>query len=163
MGLSDWKSDRLERLRRWILFVLVFGLLGTEVELVLLEHYEEPWQFVPLFLIASAIGVIVWHTKRHDRASLRTLQILMLLFLVAGFAGVALHFRGAAQFQLETNPAMGKWDLVKKVMRVQAPPVLAPGVMLQLGLIGLAYAFSDSLVKRSGVHEGKIPADRSNP
>jgi hypothetical protein len=162
MGLSDWKSDRLERLRRWILFVLLFGLLGTATELVLLEHYCEPWQFVPLFLIASAIAVVVWHTKRHDKASLRTLQMIMLLFLIAGFAGVALHFRGAAQFQLETNPAMGKWDLVKKVMRVQAPPVLAPGVMLQLGLIGLAYVFSDALVKRSEVHEGKIPVDRPN-
>jgi hypothetical protein len=162
MALSDWKSDRLERLRRWILFVLVLGLLGTETELVLLKHYDEPWQFLPLFLIASAISVLAWHTKRHDRSSLRALQVIMLLFLVAGFVGVGLHFRGAAQFQLETDPAMGKWDLIKKVMRIESPPVLAPGVMLQLGLIGLAYAFSDSLVKRSGGNEDEIPDNRQN-
>jgi len=71
------------------------------------------------------------------------------LFLVAGLAGLALHFRGAAEFQLEIDPAMGTWDLVKKVMRAKAPPVLAPGVMLLLGLIGLAYALSNSRDKRS--------------
>jgi hypothetical protein len=162
MALSDWSSKRLEQLRRWILYVLVFGLLGTETELVLLEHYCEFWQLVPLFLITLAIACVVWHAMRNDTASLRTLQIVMLLFLVAGFAGVALHFRGAAAFALDTNPSIDKWALVKKVMRTQAPPVLAPGVMLQLGLIGLAYAFSDSLIKRSSAHEGKTAVDRSN-
>ena len=67
----------------------------------------------------------------------------MVLFLVAGFLGVALHFDGAAEFQREIDPAIGAWDLVKKVMRAKAPPVLAPGIMLQLGLIGLVYTFSD--------------------
>src|SRR5665213_3643580 len=154
MALSDWSSERLEQLRRWILYVLVFGLLGTETELVLLEHYCEFWQLVPLFLITVAIASVVWHAMRNDTASLRTLQIIMVLFLVAGVAGVALHCRGAAAFALDTNPSIDKWALVKKVMRTQAPPVLAPGVMLQLGLIGLAYAFSDSLIKRSSAHEG---------
>ena len=31
-----------------ILGILVLGLLGTVTELVLLEHYEQPTQFVPL-------------------------------------------------------------------------------------------------------------------
>lgn len=82
MALSDWSSERLEQLRRWILCVLVFGLLGTETELVLLEHYCEFWQLVPLFLITLAIASVAWHAMRNDTASLRTLQIIMLLFLV---------------------------------------------------------------------------------
>lgn len=124
--------------------MLVLGLAGTETELLLLEHYEEPWQFVPLVLIALAIAVLVRHTRRRDAASLRALQIVMLLFLVASVAGLALHFRGAAEFQLELDRGMGKWDLVKKAMRAKAPPVLAPGGMLLLGLIGLVYTLSDS-------------------
>ena len=68
----------------------------------------------------------------------------MVFFLLTGFVGVGLHFRGAAEFQLETNPGMSKWELIKNVMRVKAPPVLAPGVMLQLGLLGLVYAASNS-------------------
>ena len=149
MDGPDRSGDRIERIRRWLLWVLVLGLVGTEAELLLLEHYEDPWQLIPLFLIALAMAVLAWHTRQRDAASLRALRVLMVLFLVAGLAGVALHFRGASEFQLEIDPAMGAWDLVKKVMRAKAPPVLAPGVMLQLGLIGLAYAFTNSREKRS--------------
>ena len=66
MALSDWSSERLEQLRHWILYVLVFGLLGTEAELVLLEHYCEFWQLVPLFLITVAIASVVWHAMRDS-------------------------------------------------------------------------------------------------
>jgi len=73
----------------------------------------------------------------------------MILFIVSGSLGVGLHFRGAAGFQREIDPAIGAWDLVKKAMRAKAPPVLAPGVMLQLGLIGLVYTRSGSEDNRS--------------
>jgi hypothetical protein len=95
------------------------------------------------------MAVLAWHAIRPNAASLRALRVTMALFLVAGLAGVGLHFRGAAGFQLEIDPAMGTWDLVNRVMHAKAPPVLAPGVMLQLGLIGLAYGFSNSGTKRS--------------
>jgi len=137
------------RLRRWLLWVLVLGLAGSGAELLLLEHYEDTWQLAPLFLIGLAMAVLAWHAIRPDAASLRALRVTMALFLVAGLAGVGLHFRGAAGFQLEIDPAMGTWDLVNRVMHAKAPPVLAPGVMLQLGLIGLAYGFSNSGTKRS--------------
>ena len=79
----------VDRLRLWVLGVIVLGLVGTVTELLFLEHYEEPLQFVPLVLIALAIGVIVWHLRRQDAASLRTLQILMGLFVLSGFVGEA--------------------------------------------------------------------------
>jgi len=149
MDGPERSSGGVERLRRWLLWVLVLGLAGTEAELLLLEHYEDRWQLVPLFLIAPAMVALGWHARRQDAASLRALRIIMVLFLVAGLTGLVLHFRGAAEFQLEIDPAMGTWDLVKKVMRAKAPPVLAPGVMLLLGLIGLAYALPNSREKGS--------------
>jgi hypothetical protein len=130
-------------------WVLVLGFVGTETELLLLEHYDDPWQFVPLLLMALGLWSLVWYTRRRDARSLQVFRIIMGLFIIAGFVGVALHFRGAVQFQLETDPNIGKWALIKKVMRIKAPPVLAPGVMLQLGLIGLAYALPDSRNQRS--------------
>jgi hypothetical protein len=81
--------------------------------------------------------------------SLRALQIVMALFVLAGFIGVGAHFQGSAEFQLELDPSIGTWDLVQKILHAQAPPLLAPGMMLQLGLIGLAYVFSDSRYRRS--------------
>ena len=121
--------------RRWLFWVLVFGLVGTGAELLLLGHYEEPWQVAPIVLIALAIAALARHRSRRDSWSLRTFQVLMVLFLAAGLLGVALHFDGAAEFQREIDPAIGAWNLVKKVMRAKAPPVLAPGVMLQLRLL----------------------------
>ena len=136
-------ADHVELLRRWILGVLVLGLLGTVTELLLLEHYEQLLQLVPLVLIAAAIAVVVWHVMRHDAASLRALEIVMALFVLAGFIGFAAHFSGSAEFQLDLDPSMTTWELVEKVLRAKAPPLLAPGMMLQLGLLGLAYVYSD--------------------
>jgi hypothetical protein len=39
-------ADHVEFLRRWVLGVLALGFAGTVTELVLLEHYEQPLQFV---------------------------------------------------------------------------------------------------------------------
>jgi hypothetical protein len=139
----DAGADRIEQLRGWLLAVLALGLAGTVTELVLLEHYEQPLQFVPLVLIVAAAAAIVWHLARHDGASLRSLQIVMGLFVLAGLVGIGAHFVGSAEFQLELDPSMDTWTLLDKVMRAKAPPVLAPGMMLQLGLLGLAYAYSD--------------------
>ncbi len=133
----------LELLRRWILGVLVLGLAGTVVELVLLEHYEEPLQYVPLVLIAAAVGVLAWLLVRYDAASLRALQILMALFVLASFVGFVAHFVGSAEYQLELDPDMSTWDLLEKVLHAKAPPLLAPGMMMQLGLLGLAYVYTD--------------------
>jgi hypothetical protein len=133
----------VERLRLWVLGVLVLGLIGTVTELILLEHYEQPLQYVPLVLIVLGVMVLAWHALRPDTASLRVLQILMGLFVLAGFAGMAAHFNGSAEYQLELNPDMSNWELLEKILHAKAPPLLAPGMMLQMGLLGLAYAFTD--------------------
>jgi uncharacterized membrane protein len=142
-------GSRIELLRRWILGVLVLGLLGTVTELVLLEHYEQPLQFVPLVLIVAAVAVLIWEVRQHDVASRRAVQIVMALFVLAGFVGFVAHFYGSAEYQLELNPEMSNWELLEKVLRAKAPPLLAPGMMLQLGLLGLAYMFSDPRFRRS--------------
>src|SRR5260370_31684181 len=87
-GADNVGADRIEMLRRWILGVLVLGLLGTVTELVLLEHYEQPLQFVPLVLIVAAVAVLIWEFRLHDVASRRAMQIVMALFVLAGFVGV---------------------------------------------------------------------------
>jgi len=141
----------VERLRRWILAVLVLGLLGTVTELILLEHYEKPVQLVPVVLIALALAVIVWHVMKRGAGSRFAFVAVMALFVLAGFAGFAAHFIGSAEFQLELDPSMSTWTLVEKVLRAKAPPLLAPGMMLQLGLLGLAYIYSDARDKKKGI------------
>jgi hypothetical protein len=133
----------VERLRLWVLGVLALGLIGTVTELILLEHYEQALQFVPLVLIVLAVVVLAWHMLQPGTGSLRTLQIVMALFVLAGFAGMAAHFNGSAEYQLELNPDMSNWELLEKILHAKAPPLLAPGMMLWMGLLGLAYAYTD--------------------
>jgi hypothetical protein len=133
----------VERLRLWVLGVLVLGLIGTATELILLEHYEQALQFVPLVLMAMGVVVLVWHYARRDAASLRGLQIVMGLFVLSGFAGMLAHFNGSMEYQLELNPDMSTAELLEKILHAKAPPLLAPGMMMQMGLLGLAYAFTD--------------------
>jgi uncharacterized membrane protein len=148
-GAQSIQVDRLTLLRGWILGILLLGLLGTVTELVLLEHYEQPLQLVPLVLIVAAVVATGWEFRRQDVASRRAMQIVMALFVLAGFAGFVAHFHGSAEYQLELNPDMSNWELLEKILRAKAPPLLAPGMMLQLGLLGLAYVFSDFRFRRS--------------
>jgi len=107
----------------------------------LLNHFEDAYQAIPLALIAAAFLVLAWHASVGSTASVRALQLTMLLFIVAGALGLVLHFRSTMEFQLETDPSLRGWNLYWKVLRAKAPPALAPGVLVQLGLLGLAYAY----------------------
>jgi hypothetical protein len=139
----DSESVVVERLRLWVLGVLSLGLIGTMTELILLEHDEQALQFVPLVLMVLGALALIWSVMRKDTASLRTLQIVMGLFVLSGFAGMLAHFNGSAEYQLELNPDMSTGELLEKILHAKAPPLLAPGMMIQMGLLGLAYAFTD--------------------
>jgi hypothetical protein len=127
--------------RRFVLAALTFGLFGVAADLIVLQHFEDSWQLVPLVLIGLAFLAIVWYLAGGGAASVRLLQVLMVLFVVAGVIGVVLHYQGNMAFQLEIDPSQSGWDLFTKVIHAKAPPALAPGAMAQLGLLGLAYAF----------------------
>src|SRR3974377_348512 len=146
---TDADTAVLERLRLWVLGVIALGLIGTMTELVLLEHDEQALQFVPLVLMVLGAVALVWNFIGKDTASLRTLQIVMGLFVLSGFAGMAAHFNGSMEYQLELNPDLGASDLFDKIVHAKAPPLLAPGMMIQMGLLGLAYAFTDIRYRRS--------------
>ncbi|HEX7779292.1 MAG TPA: hypothetical protein VF424_08650 [Vicinamibacterales bacterium] len=137
-----WTSEAvLSSLRRFLLALLVLGLCGVGTELVALAHYEDSWQLAPLVLIALAIVVIAWHLLDGSHATVRVLQIVMILFILAGITGIILHYRGNLEFQLEIDPSQSHWTLFTKVIRAHSPPALAPGAMAQLGLLGLAYTY----------------------
>jgi hypothetical protein len=131
----------LDRIRRFLLALLVFGMSGVLLELVLLAHYEDGAQLIPLFAIGGALAIVVWHALRPSAASVTLIQIAMVVLLLAGLTGVALHFDGAAEFQREIDPTQGWWAVARKVVRAHAPPLLAPGVLVQLGLVGLIYSY----------------------
>lgn len=140
------------RLRRFLLAILVLGMTGSGVELLLLGHFDDATQTVPLALIGSTLAVLGWHAARGGSASVRAIQILMVAFVGAGLAGVALHVRASMEFQREADPSLTGRKLYSKALQAKAPPALAPGVMLQLGLLGLAFAYRHPALES---HEGE--------
>src|ERR1700680_4126562 len=109
MGRSDVSADRVESLRQWLFWVLVLGLAGTETELLLLEHYEDPWQFVPLVLIACAIGVLGPQARRPQVGKLPCIAILIVFVVVGGFHRSPPAFPGWGGFPAGARSAIGTW------------------------------------------------------
>jgi hypothetical protein len=124
-----------------ILAVLFFGLFGMGAELLLLQHTESWWELIPLVLIGLALIILTWHAITQHPASVRAVQGVMGLFLFAGVAGIALHYQSSMEFKLETSAALSGWALFWAVMSAKTPPALAPGSMIQLGLLGLVYTY----------------------
>jgi len=129
----------LEGLRRFLLVILILGLTGTGVELLLLEHHEGALQLVPLAILAAGLGVVVWHAATGSAVSAQAVRAVMILSVAAGVAGIYFHYQANVEFQLETDPRLAGQALFWRVVHAKAPPALAPGAMVQVGLIGLAY------------------------
>ena len=133
-------TPSLTALRVALLMILVFGVLGTGVELLLLGHTEDVWQWEPLVVMAVGLPVLAWHVKIGSAWSRWSSVAVMTGFVASGMIGLILHYRGNVEFELEMVPALKAADLFQKSM-TGATPVLAPGAMIILGLLGLLYAF----------------------
>jgi len=134
-------SIHLNRARRLLLGILLLGLAGTFAELLLLNHVEDQRQWIPLMLIGTSFLVLGWHGVRRSATSTRAFRWIMVGFLASGLVGVYFHYQGSAEFKLESNPSLNGWALVWAAIRAKSPPLLAPGAMIQLGLLGLAYTY----------------------
>jgi hypothetical protein len=129
------------QLRRLILALVSFGLVALGAELIAIGHYEDGWQLVPIGLVTSALLTILVHVIAGKDRGLVVLQIILVLMIASGALGIFLHYQANAAFQHDTYPDLGGWELVKRVIHSIAPPALAPGVMAQLGLLGLIYIY----------------------
>jgi len=132
------------RLRRAVTGLLAMALAGTGAELLLLEHYEDAWQVVPLVLIGLGLVVTGWRVSRPGPASLRGFRAVMVLMVASGALGLFLHYRGNTEFELERDPALAGFTLFREAM-TGATPALAPGAMILFGLLGLVSAGSNRL------------------
>lgn len=134
------ESTTLAVVRRWLLATLLAGTIGMEGELLLIGHFEKWPQLTPVVLLALGFAALTWHFAAPSRATVRVVRSLMLLFVASGVLGVALHYRGNVEFELEMYPAMAGMELVGKTL-TGATPVLAPGSMALLGLVGLTQTY----------------------
>lgn len=159
-GVSDLPAhvaserDTVVRLRRFLLFVVLGGVVGMGLELLFIGHFEDPLQRVPVVLLSAGLIALAWQAWRPGRASTRIVQLLMALFVASGTVGVVLHYRGNAEFEREMDPSIAGVALVRETL-TGATPVLAPGSMALLGVVGLTavYGISPGRSSRSDINE----------
>ena len=136
-GSPTARSEAAEPLRRVVLALVLFGMLGLAAELVLLEHFDEAWQFAPFVALALGAATGGALLARPSRGAVRATRLAMGLCVAVAAIGVVLHYRGNAAFELERAPTLGGAALVRESL-FGATPALAPGALLHLGLLGLA-------------------------
>ena len=134
-------DHRLSTIRNVMLVVLTFGMGGLLAELLLIAHYEDATQWIPLVLLAAGLVALAIDLVLARGWTQLLVQLMMVLVVAAGAVGIYFHFHGSREFQLEMDPQMRGATLVWHVMRAKSPPTLAPGSMVQLGILGLGYAY----------------------
>ena len=128
-------------LRTLVLLLVGGGTLAVCADLLLLGHFKDSNQLIPLTVAGAALISIAWVAASPRPGSLRVLQFLMLCFIGTGIIGVTLHSKGGITAQREVDPSLAGRALFWKVVAAPDPPVLSPGIMVQLGLLGLVYAY----------------------
>jgi len=131
-------------LRRLLLGILAFGLVGTATDLLLIDHDEDVWQAIPLVMIGLALivtTVLALIGSGRGAMAVRLFRAVMVLLMLTGGFGTVLHYRANMEFKLEMDPSLSGLALFISVVRAKAPPAMAPATLVLLGLLGLAAAY----------------------
>jgi hypothetical protein len=100
-------------MRRLMLLLLSVAMIGTAVDLMLLDHHEDFWQMVPLGVIALGVVSVMLSTIKGGVGSVMLMRVTMALFVCSGFVGMGLHYIGNNEFQLEMDPSLREVDYVE--------------------------------------------------
>jgi hypothetical protein len=139
-------------MRRGLLAILAFGTVGMATELVLTGHYEDSLQLAPLAAAGLVVLTVAWVALRPSVVAVRALQFVMLALIGTGITGMTVHYVANAEFQRELDPELSGLPLFWKVVEATAPPALAPGVLVQLGLLGLLYTYRHPVLDEEPFH-----------
>jgi hypothetical protein len=129
-------------LRRFLAAIFLLGSIGLAAELIFVGHVQDVWQQIPLALIALGAATLVWHASRPNAWSLKLVRVAAALLVAGGVLGVALHYQSNVEFEREMYPDLSGFQLVREALS-GALPALAPGALVQLGLVGLAYTYQE--------------------
>jgi hypothetical protein len=68
---------------------------------------------------------------------------MCVICMLSGIVGSGLHYRAKMEFALERQPDLKGFALVKEsALKGNNPPLLAPGAMIVLGLIGMVWTMT---------------------
>ena len=134
------ESSTLTFIRRLLLASLAVGIVGTAAELILLGHVDSAAQWIPVVALAAAVPLLLWHAATPGPRTVRVIRLLMYAYIAFGIIGVGLHYDGNVEFEHELHPKDAGLTFLRHTI-AGATPVLAPGSMMLLGLLGIAHTY----------------------
>ena len=140
-------SGTCTALRRGVLLIFVLGAVGLGTELLLLGHFEEWRQQVPLASLAFGLVLLSARILYRGTVILRLFRLTMLAFVLGGMVGLWFHLSANMEFELEMYPTLTGLELLSKALG-GAMPALAPGALSQLGLLGFLYTYQHPALSR---------------
>lgn len=135
-----------QQLRRFLLGVVAVILLVTVFELILLDHTEEPLQWIPFIVSGLGFLAVVGAWIAPGLTTIRILRWVMIAVALSSLVGVYLHFSGNLAFTREINPSFTFSQSIWPAMKGSFP-LLAPGILFLAGILGLAVTYRHPALK----------------
>ncbi|HET6527860.1 MAG TPA: hypothetical protein VFG39_03835 [Balneolaceae bacterium] len=136
-----------QRYRRFLLAVAGFIFIGTILELILLEHFQETLQFTPFILSGVGLLAVIAVWVAPNRLSLLTLRWVMAAVALGSLFGMYQHFSGNLAFVMEINPTFTTTEALLPAIKGSFP-LLAPGILLVAGILGIAATYQHPELER---------------
>jgi hypothetical protein len=135
-------TDTATVLRRGLLGLTALGIVGTTVELVFLRHWGSRAELIvwPVMLILALGWIAI--VRRPSARVVRAVRVIAVVAALFAFVGVGFHVRE----NLNAGPLdrfyAARWDTMSAFEQwfaaltgsVGPAPILAPGVLLEMGL-----------------------------
>ena len=131
-------ENRFYDLKYVIFFTLTFFLLGTFVELYLINHYTDIFQIIPIVCVAISFFSFLVLIFKVTRLTLKLFKFTLLSNSLIGLLGVFFHLNSNYEFEKEMKPSSDSWGLFVESLS-GALPALAPLNLVILSMVGYSY------------------------
>ena len=84
---------------RVIIVALLFMMVGTAMELYLLDHYEDTLQLIPILCIGASLITIFILIYRRAKWTIITYKLVLALTALSGVYGTFLHLQANYEFE----------------------------------------------------------------
>lgn len=139
-GTTGTSNSAEPRIRQYILLLSILVFTSTLVELWLVDHTQEPLQFVPFALCAAGLLAVLAVLLRPTPTTINILRVIMLLIALGGIFGVGIHLLNNFQFEQEIRPNSTTWEALMAGLK-GAAPMLAPGVLFFAALLAITATY----------------------
>jgi len=126
------------RLKKVLVLALLFMMIGTLLELYLLDHYEDSWQLIPILSVGTTLVTLLILFFKKTTKVVNLFKAVLILTALSGVYGVYLHLQSNFEFEQDMKPTASFWQLITDSLS-GALPTLAPMSLVVLACIGYSY------------------------